>query len=99
MEIKFDLSDSKKEVILMKNIYRLKPMEAIIFENENGDKLILIKDKTKVIIITNKAELLSPVNYEKEYSGLVISVNSDGIELKNSKGIIFWEYIKEIYII
>jgi hypothetical protein len=83
----------------MKNIYRLKPMEAIIFENGKKDKLILIKDKTEVIVITNETELLSPVNYKKEYSGLVIFVNSDGIELENSKGIIFWEYIKEICII
>jgi hypothetical protein len=77
----------------MKNIKNLDPMEAVIFKDKKGNQLILIKNETEVLIITDGTE------HEKEYSGLITFINSDGIELENSNRVIFWEYIEEINII
>lgn len=75
----------------MKNINNLEPIEAVIFR-KNKEQLILIKNETKVKIITDNTD------FDKEYSGLIIFINEDAIEIDDGE-LINWEYVKEIIII
>lgn len=77
----------------MKNINKLQPQTAINFEDENGNKITLIKDETIIQVITDGSE------HEREYRGLVTFVSEDGLEIENESGVIFWEYIKEINVV
>jgi len=76
----------------MKNIKNLKPVEAVIFEYQE-EKITLIKGETQIHIVTDGSE------HEKEYSGLISFVNSDGIEIEDDGNIIFWEYIEELNVL
>ena len=74
----------------MKNISKLIPKRAIVFDDEVLKKrLILIEDETVVVVQTDNTD------FEEFYSGLVTSVDEDGINIEANE-MIKWEYIKRI---
>lgn len=75
----------------MNGINTLNPLNAIVFK-KGEVTLTLIQNDTEVIIFTDGTD------FEKEYSGVITSVNFDGIEVERLD-FIKWEYIEEINII
>lgn len=77
-----------KEVKMMKNINKLQPQNAIVFNN-GEEQLVLIKDVTEIILETDKTD------FDEFYSGVITFINEDGIEVSGSQ-LIQWEFVKSI---